>query len=144
MSCVHSTPAQGRSRGRAPVFLIREYPRLPGLPSDVYGIMTRRSDYARPRPYAELDQALHTLGGGGGYVLLLLGVHTWHEVHDCDLTLEPSGREGTRRKDRREAAGQSDGVQCEHQERERNRTAVRIGRRREELDRSNFSYRRRA
>ena len=29
----------------------------------------RRSDYAQPRPYAELDQALHTLGG---YVLLLI------------------------------------------------------------------------
>ena len=67
MSCVHSTPAQGRSRGRAPLFLIQEYPRLPGFPSDVYGIMTQRSDSARPRPYAELDQALHTLGG---YVLL--------------------------------------------------------------------------
>ena len=69
MSCVHSTPAQGRSRGRAPLFLIQEYPRLPGFPSDVYGIMTQRSDSARPRPYAELDQALHTLGG---YVLLLI------------------------------------------------------------------------
>ena len=63
MSCVHFTPAQGRSRGRAPLFLIQEYPRLPGFPSDVYGIMTQRSDSARPRPYAELDQALHTLGG---------------------------------------------------------------------------------
>ena len=36
----------------------------------------RRPYYARPRPYAELDQALHTLGGGGGgggdnYVLLI-------------------------------------------------------------------------
>ena len=31
--------------------------------------MTQRSDYARPRPYAELDQALHTLGG---YALLVL------------------------------------------------------------------------
>ena len=71
MSCVHFTPAQGRSRGRAPLFLIQEYPRLPGFPSDVYGIMTQRSDSARPRPYAELDQALHTLGG---YVLLLLCV----------------------------------------------------------------------
>ena len=68
MSCVHFTPAQGRSRGRAPLFLIQEYPRLPGFPSDVYGIMTQRSDSARPRPYAELDQALHTLGG---YVLLV-------------------------------------------------------------------------
>ena len=69
MSCVHFTPAQGRSRGRAPLFLIQEYPRLPGFPSDVYGIMTQRSDSARPRPYAELDQALHTLGGGGGGVM---------------------------------------------------------------------------
>ena len=68
MSCVHSTPAQGRSRGRIPLFLIQEHPRLPGFPSDVYGIMTQRSDSARPRPYAELDQALHTLGG---YVLLI-------------------------------------------------------------------------
>ena len=69
MSCVHFTPAQGRSRGRAPLFLIQEYPRLPGFPSDVYGIMTQRSDSARPRPYTELDQALHTLGG---YVLLVV------------------------------------------------------------------------
>ena len=66
------TPAQGRSRDRAPLFLIREYPRLPGFLSDVYGIMTQRSDYARPGPYAELDQALHTLGGGGGDVLLVV------------------------------------------------------------------------
>ena len=43
-------------------------PATPGFPSDVYGIMTQRSDSARPRPYAELDQALHTLGG---YVLLM-------------------------------------------------------------------------
>ena len=68
-TCVHFTPAQGRSRGRAPLFLIQEYPRLPGFPSDVYGIMTQRSDSARPRPYAELDQALNTLGG---YVLFVL------------------------------------------------------------------------
>ena len=75
MSCVNFTPAQGRSRGRAPLFLIQEYPRLPGFPSDVYGIMTQRSDSARPRPYAELDQALHTLGG---YVLLVSHVEAWH------------------------------------------------------------------
>ena len=55
-----------------------------------------------------------------------------------------TGRDGTRRKDRREATGRSDGVLCEHQEWERNRTTVQIGQRREELDRSNFSYRRRA
>ena len=67
MSCVHFTPAQGRSRDRASLFLIRESPPLPGFPSDVYGIMTQRSDYARPRPCGELDQALHTLEG---YVLL--------------------------------------------------------------------------
>ena len=76
MSCVHFTPAQGRSRGRAPLSLIQEYPRLPGFPSDVYGIMTQRSDSARPRPYTELDdvdQALHTLGG---YVLLVPGSPT--------------------------------------------------------------------
>ena len=36
-------------------------PRIP-LRCLVYGIMTPRSDSARPRPYAELDQALHTLG----------------------------------------------------------------------------------
>ena len=48
---------------------MREYLRLPGFPSDVYRIMTQRSDYARPRPYAELDQALHILGG---YVLLII------------------------------------------------------------------------
>ena len=70
MSCVNFTPAQGRSRGRAPLFLIQEYPRLPGFPSDVYGIMTQRSDSARPRPYAELNQALHTLGGGVMYSCL--------------------------------------------------------------------------
>ena len=46
-------------------------PRVPATPSDVYGIMTQRSNYARLRPYAELDQVLHTLGGGGGYVLLM-------------------------------------------------------------------------
>ena len=63
MSCVHFIPAQGRSRGRVPLFLIQEHPRLPGFPSDVYGIMTQRSDSARPRPYAELYQVLHTLGG---------------------------------------------------------------------------------
>ena len=79
MSCVHSTPAQGRSRGRAPVFLIRDYPRLPGFPSDVYGIMTQRSDCARLRPYAGLDQALHTLGG---YVLLVLVVHSGFRDRD--------------------------------------------------------------
>ena len=44
-------------------------PATPRFPSDVYGIMTQRSDSARPRPYAELDQALHTLGG---YVLLVV------------------------------------------------------------------------
>ena len=84
MSCVHFTPAQGRSRGRAPLFLIQEYPRLPGFPSDVYGIMTQRSDSARPRPYAELDQALHTLGG---YVLLLMVDGTTVHV-DTEFSVE--------------------------------------------------------
>ena len=82
MSCVHSTPAQGRSRGRASLFLIREPPRLPGFTSDVYGIVTQRSDYARPRPYAELDQALHALGGGGGGGLCTLAARIWrYAVH---------------------------------------------------------------
>ena len=85
MSCVHSTPAQGRSRGRAPLFLIQEYLRLPGFPSDVYGIMTQRSDSARPRPYTELDQALHTLGG---YVLLVAArVHNQECATACTTSM---------------------------------------------------------
>ena len=55
-------------------------------------------------------------------------------------TSHSTGRDGTCCKDRREATGRSDGVQCEHQEWERNRTTVQIGTRRETLDRSNFSY----
>ena len=89
MSCVHSTPAQDRSRGRAPLFLIQEFPRLPGFPSDVFGIMTQRSDSARPRPYAELDQALHTLGGG--YVLLCTCICATHSSpNEQQEILEPN------------------------------------------------------
>ena len=54
------------------------------------------------------------------------------------------GRDGTRRKDRREAMGRSDGVHYVHQKREQNRTTVQIGKRREELNQFNFSSRKRA
>ena len=45
-------------------------PRVPATPRvPLRGVRyTPRSDYARPRPYAELDQALHTLGN---YILLM-------------------------------------------------------------------------
>ena len=69
MSCVHSTPPQARARGRALLFLIRVYPRLPGFPSDVCGTMTQRSDYARPRPYKSWIGRC-TLWGGGGVCTL--------------------------------------------------------------------------
>ena len=62
----------------------------------------------------------------------------YNQVENLKPSSHSMGRDGTRRKDRREATGRSDGVQCEHQERERNRTTVQIGKRREELDRSNF------
>ena len=67
MRALHTTGSPVSRQGNI-VFLILEYLRLPGFPSDVYGIMTQRSNYARPRPYAELNQALLTLGG---YIILL-------------------------------------------------------------------------
>ena len=57
----------------------------------------------------------------------------WTRKREIKPSSHSTGRDGTRRKDRREATGRSDGVQCEHQERERNRTIVQIGKRREEL-----------
>ena len=58
----------------------------------MYGIMTQRSDYARPRPYAELDQVLHTLGG---YVLLITGEAVYVSVHVTAFTLHTNNNINT-------------------------------------------------